>query len=115
MQARIHLRMKAQGGTLGMSHGSLHMDPSLISVILPVSNQASQIGSTLRDYISEVVQLTTPFELLPVVHGQQRDDSLEICRSLSDADPRVRTLQVQTEGWGRAVQLGLRDCRGTVI
>ena len=58
------------------------MSFQLASVVLPVYNQAEHIESVLREYLSALERLDFPTEILPVINGPRRDNSLEICRSM---------------------------------
>jgi glycosyltransferase involved in cell wall biosynthesis len=87
----------------------------LISVVLPVYNQAVHIGPMLAEYVTALKELNAAFELLPVINGPRRDDSLEICQALSRDEPRIRTLCIEAGGWGRAVQTGLKEAGGDLL
>ncbi len=91
------------------------MSPRLVSVVLPVQNQAGHIGAILEEHATVLSQLPFPFELLPVVNGPRRDESLEICRGLEARYPVIRTLSVERGGWGRAVRAGLSAAHGDLL
>jgi len=86
----------------------------LISVILPVCNQHMDI-TDLQEYARALAELKSPFELLPIVSGDRRDDFLEICNTVSRRETGIRVISLETEGWGRAVQCGLAEARGDLI
>jgi glycosyltransferase involved in cell wall biosynthesis len=90
------------------------MSDHLLSIILPVYNQADHIASLVAEYEQALQSVPFEHELLLVVNGS-RDSSLEVCRSLEQRYPSVRTLHSQRGGWGLAVRLGLRAARGTLI
>jgi glycosyltransferase involved in cell wall biosynthesis len=87
------------------------MSVSLASVVVPVYNQAEHIGSVLQDYLHALERLDFPTEILPVINGPRRDQSLEICRSLERQHPSIRTLCIDAGGWGMAVRHGLSQAR----
>lgn len=89
--------------------------PTLVSIVLPVYNQAAHIGETLAEYADALDRLPIPYELLPVVNGPRRDRSLEVCREVQARRPSVRALCVDEGGWGRAVRAGLREARGDLL
>ena len=91
------------------------MSIQLISIVLPVYNQAVHIGPIIGEYISALTELKTPFEILPVINGPRRDQSLQICQRTSAEDPRVRTLCTDQGGWGHAVRVGLREAKGDLL
>lgn len=91
------------------------MSVALISVVLPVYNQADHIAAVLEGYVADLARLNVPYELLPVVNGKRRDDSLGICRALETKYPQIRTICIEEGGWGRAVRAGLREARGDLL
>ncbi len=91
------------------------MSFKLASVVLPVYNQADHIGNVLEEYSRALDRLPFPTELLPVVNGPRRDQSLEICQSLEKRHPSIRTLCIDQGGWGRAVRHGLSEATGDLI
>jgi len=91
------------------------MSARLASVILPVYNQADHIEEVLEGYIAELARLNIEYELLPVVNGPRRDDSLKICKALEARYGFIRTLCIDESGWGRAVKAGLAAARGDLL
>lgn len=91
------------------------MSYKLASVVLPVYNQAEHIEIVLREYLKALERLDFPAEILPVINGPRRDQSLEICRSLQQQHPSIRTLCIDQGGWGRAVRHGLSQAGGDLI
>ena len=88
-------------------------EPALLSVILPVRNQAEHIAAIVREYEEVLARVQTPHELLLVANGS-RDASPALCRELAASHPGVRALESRP-GWGRAVRMGLRDARGDLL
>lgn len=91
------------------------MNIGLVSVVLPVYNQASHIADVLNEYIKALDRLPVPYEILPVINGKRKDNSLEICQDLQTKFPCIRTLCVDEGGWGRAVRFGLVEARGDLL
>ena len=91
------------------------MSYKLASVVLPVYNQAGHIESVLREYLKALERLDFPTEILPVINGPRRDESLEICRAVESEHPNIRTLCIDQGGWGRAVRYGLAHASGDLI
>jgi hypothetical protein len=91
------------------------MSVGLATVILPVHNQADHIQSVLEDYATAMKRLNFACELLPVVNGPRRDKSLEICRSMEQQYPIIRTECIDEGGWGRAVRHGLAKANGDML
>jgi glycosyltransferase involved in cell wall biosynthesis len=91
------------------------MSFKLASVVLPVYNQADHIEEVIREYLKAFDRLDFPTEILPVINGPRRDESLEICRSLQTQYSSIRTLCIDQSGWGRAVRHGLANAGGDLI
>jgi glycosyltransferase involved in cell wall biosynthesis len=86
----------------------------LISIVLPVHNQADHIGKVVADHEAALERVSWPHELILVVNGCQ-DDSWEVCRKLSERYAGVRAVESEKGGWGHAVNLGLREAKGDLI
>ena len=90
------------------------MTPSLISVILPVYNQADHVAEVVHEYEDALGRVSTPHELILVVNGST-DDSLAVCRKLEKDNDRVRVLESDEGDWGRAVLMGLEAAEGDLF
>ena len=90
------------------------MNVSLVSIILPVYNQADHIRAVVAGYEAALAKLPTARELLLVVNGC-RDNSLAVCQALAQEYPSVRVLHSEKGGWGLAVRYGLREARGDLL
>jgi hypothetical protein len=88
--------------------------PRLISIILPVHNQADHLRSVVEEFVPALSRLSAPHEILLVVNGS-RDASIEIARELERTRPPVRAVESATGGWGHAVRLGLAEARGDLV
>jgi glycosyltransferase involved in cell wall biosynthesis len=82
---------------------------------LPVYNQADHIEGILEEYVEALSHLDFPVEIIPVVNGVRKDQSLEICRKLEERIPAIRTLCIDAGGWGRAVRAGLKHAQGDLL
>lgn len=89
-------------------------DPK-ISIVLPIYNQADHIAGLLVEYSRALDAFGFGYELLPVINGVRRDDSLSVCQSIQEKYPTVRTLCIDEGGWGRAVRHGLAEARGEIL
>lgn len=90
------------------------MTQPLISIILPVYNQADHIGLIVDEYEAVLARVPNPREQILVVNGSH-DHSLEVCRALEAKYPSVRTIHSEKGGWGLAVKLGLEAARGDIL
>lgn len=89
-------------------------DRRLVSIVLPVYNQADHIGAIVAEYEDALAGLGLPHEMILVPNGC-RDRSEDICRALGEHYPSVRVVVLERGGWGRAVKLGLRAARGDIL
>ena len=90
------------------------MDEHLISIILPVHNQADHIGKIVQEYEKELVRLKNPHEIILVVNAS-KDNSWEICQTLAQCYNSIRFIHSEQGGWGKAVKLGLKEARGELL
>src|SRR5262245_30421307 len=86
----------------------------LVSIVLPVYNQADHIGAIVAEYEAALAKLPRPHELLLVVNGC-RDRSLEVCQGLAGTHAGIRAIHSERGGWGLAVRHGLRAARGDLL
>jgi len=90
------------------------MRDALISIVIPVHNQADHVMSVVEGYEEALARVPNPHELILVVNGC-RDNSLDICRVLAEKYGSVRVIHSEKSGWGLAVKLGLRESRGELL
>jgi glycosyltransferase involved in cell wall biosynthesis len=82
--------------------------------VLPVHNQADHIEHVVRSFEAALAYLKCRHELI-LVSNACRDDSPAICEKMARTSETVRAINSADAGWGRAVKLGLREARGSVI
>jgi len=86
----------------------------LVSIVLPVHNQADHLEEIITEYETALTKLPHPHEVILVVNNS-RDKSWELCRELAARYPNVRAMHSEKGGWGLAVRLGLREARGELL
>ena len=86
----------------------------LLSIILPIHNQADHIDQIVREYETGLERLPNPHELLLVTNGCT-DRSPAVCDALAAELPTVRALHEAKSGWGRAVLRGLAAAKGEML
>ncbi len=86
----------------------------LISIVLPVHNQAPYITDIIGSYVAALADIGRPFELVLAVNAS-RDESLSVCEALAATYPQVRVIHDARPGWGRAVKAGLQAARGDLL
>jgi glycosyltransferase involved in cell wall biosynthesis len=87
---------------------------ALISIVLPVHNQADHIVDVLGEYESGLREVPVPHEYVLVVNGCT-DRSLEVCRSFAEGHEGAKVVHTERPGWGHAVLLGLEAARGDLL
>lgn len=90
------------------------MSIQLISIVLPVHNQADHIENLVINYIEALKAVPTAFELILVVNNS-RDNSLAICEKLEGQYSMIRVLHSEAGGWGLSVRQGLKEARGDLL
>ncbi|MCW3065971.1 MAG: glycosyl transferase [Solirubrobacterales bacterium] len=90
------------------------MPDQLVSIVLPVHNQADHVAAIVDSYGKALAELPRDYELI-LVPNACRDESVAICRRLAAEDDHVRVVELQLGGWGRAVRAGLADARGGIL
>jgi glycosyltransferase involved in cell wall biosynthesis len=90
------------------------LKPPLISIVLPVHNQAGHVGDIVRSYLAALEKVPNPYEIILVANGCS-DNSTEVCRDLAKNFEQVRTVDTEQGGWGLAVKLGLTEARGEIL
>ncbi len=90
------------------------MDGALVSIVLPVHDQAEHVESIVREYTDALGRSGTAHEIV-LVPNACRDGSDAICARLAREMPGVRVVPSTLGGWGRAVRLGLHEARGDLL
>ena len=85
-----------------------------VSVVLPVFKQSTDIGQVLREYTDTLKTLPLDCELIVVVNGGDTA-SHGACLAVAAVEPSVRVLFIEQAGWGRAVRIGLKSAKGSLI
>jgi glycosyltransferase involved in cell wall biosynthesis len=86
----------------------------LISIILPVHNQADHIGKIVQEYTAALAKVPNPHEFWLVANAC-KDNTIEVCQDLAKTIPTVNVTSTETGGWGLAVKLGLAKANGEII
>jgi glycosyltransferase involved in cell wall biosynthesis len=90
------------------------MNYRLVSVILPIHNQADHVAEIVCRFEAALSGIRKPHELILVVNAC-RDQSPEICTALADVYSSIRVIQTDEAGWGVAVKLGLSNANGDLL
>jgi len=90
------------------------VNAALISIVLPVYNEAERVTGIVESYLEALKTFPSPHEIILVTNGC-RDNSKEVCAALARNNSSVRTIDAGEAGWGRAVKLGLQHARGEIL
>ena len=90
------------------------MADGLISIVLPVHNQADHIGGVVAEYGEALGHIRTDSEIV-LVPNACRDDSEAVCYALAREQAAVRVVPSARGGWGPAVRLGLEAAQGDIL
>lgn len=86
----------------------------MISVILPVHNQAGHIERAVENYINTLKNVSMPYEIILVVNGCV-DNSLDLSNKLKEEYKNIKVINIKQSGWGRAVIAGLKASGGNLL
>jgi glycosyltransferase involved in cell wall biosynthesis len=90
------------------------MNETLVSIILPVYNQADHLAKIVDDYEEALGRMQYPHELLLVLNNCH-DDSSKVAHGLAAKYSTVKVLETPKSGWGLAIKMGLREAKGDVL
>jgi glycosyltransferase involved in cell wall biosynthesis len=92
------------------------MNVNLISIIVPVYNQADHLEHVVSSYENALERVHVPHELLLVPNGcKEGDRTPEVCEELASRYASVRVVHSKKGGWGAAVRAGLAEAKGDHI
>lgn len=86
----------------------------LISIVLPVYNQADHIRDVMQNYEEAFTRVHNPHEFI-LVTNNCTDNSVQVCQQLAVEYESIHTINSDKKGWGWAVRLGLAEARGDVL
>lgn len=89
------------------------MKPEL-SVIIPVYNEEEILEASVRGLCQGLEASGVVFEVLLAENGS-RDRTVELARTLTEADPRVRTFSYPEPNYGGALREGIYRARGEFV
>jgi glycosyltransferase involved in cell wall biosynthesis len=85
-----------------------------ISIVIPVYNEASIIGSAAEELRQGLEARGWNYEILFAENGS-RDATPEILQTLSSKDPRVRWFHSDRPNYGSALKRGILEARGRLV
>ncbi len=91
------------------------MRATLVSIVLPVHNQADHIGPLVTSHHTALAAALPIAHEIVLVPNACRDDTAAICRTMAEKDDAIRVVESALGGWGRAVKLGLQAARGDLL
>jgi glycosyltransferase involved in cell wall biosynthesis len=89
-------------------------DQPLVSVVLPVMNQAEHIAHVLGLFAAALDRAQIRYEIIPVVNASA-DNSMAECLRAAASNPAIRPFEEAGGGFGLAIRRGLRESVGDVL
>ncbi len=86
----------------------------LISILLPVHNQADHISRVVTEHCTRLKTLPVAFELILIPNGCS-DQTESLCSELAQTLPGVRTITSKEAGWGQAIKVGIENANGDLL
>ncbi len=86
----------------------------MISIVLPVYNQADHIGQIIDQYLLALEKVPSNFEII-LVPNACRDSSAQVCQAIARKNSAARVIETAKGGWGHAVKLGLAEAKGELL
>lgn len=80
----------------------------LVSVIIPIYNAEKSISDSINSILQQDYK---NIEVILVDDGS-KDNSLQICKSIAETDPRVKVIHTQNQGSGPARNTGIENASG---
>jgi glycosyltransferase involved in cell wall biosynthesis len=91
------------------------MKKTLVSIVIPVFNEAENVGPLHEEIAAAVRDRSEAYEILFVDDGSS-DGSLAEMKKIHDRDPRVKIIQFRKNfGQSAAISAGFEHCRGEVV
>ncbi len=102
-------------GKIAPIHDSIAPAAELVSIVIPVYNEAANLHALWRRLIPVIDAGNREFEVVFVDDGSS-DDSLALLREFAAADARVRVVELARNfGQHSALLAGFRQCRGDIV
>jgi len=86
----------------------------MISIVIPVYNEARIVRDAAADLCRRLDDLRWEYELILAENGS-RDGTLQLLETLPATLPRVRWLHEEKPNYGRALKRGILEARGEVV
>jgi glycosyltransferase involved in cell wall biosynthesis len=91
------------------------MKKTLVSIVIPVFNEAENVGLLHGEIAAAVQGRPEDYEIIFVDDGSS-DGSLDALRDIHSRDPRVKIIQFRKNfGQSAAISAGFEHCRGDVV
>ncbi len=102
----------------GLTYTARDMPAALVSIVVPVHNEAAHIGALIPAMATEVVAAVGPQELLIVENGSTdttNEEAERICEVLAGEGWKARVLSLPDPDYGMALRHGFAEASGDWI
>ena len=102
----------------GLTYTARDMSAALVSIVVPVHNEAAHIGALIPAMVTEVVAAVGPQELLIVENGSTdatNEEAERICEGLAGEGWKARVLSLPAPDYGMALRHGFAEASGDWI
>lgn len=86
-------------------------DAPVLSIVIPVHNEAGFIESALPRLIEALEPVPAPYEVIVAENGSS-DATADLAAAFAVGEPRVRVLRLPDPDYGAAMRAGFREGRG---
>jgi len=85
-----------------------------LSVFIPCYNEAENIEDTVEKAVEVLKRLRLEWEII-IINDGSTDNTLEVSKTLTQKNPRVRIINQKNGGYGMAIRAGFRNARFDTI
>lgn len=85
----------------------------IFSIILPIYHQSQELRKIIDDY-SKRLKLQTPYELILVVNGNDKNSYRE-AKEIAKKYSKIKVIFMEESGWGNAIITGIKHASGKFI
>ncbi|GAB4292458.1 MAG: hypothetical protein Kow0090_06350 [Myxococcota bacterium] len=111
--ARVSVALK-RAVAAAKSQASSEEKPPVLSIVIPIHNEASIVGNSVSELVSGLREFGRPFEIILAENGST-DSTVEVVRELEGRYKELKMLNSFHPNYGRALKQGILFAKGDVI